>query len=191
MVTPSKTPRWVPLTAVASSPVRTRLNRDRYQRVQPRSGIPHRHRPRDRGNSPCPAPAPVRADARSSRRRRDAAAHRQHAPAQLVRRVLGARTGRWRPRPARLRRREGSAVTPPAVAEQHDSLAAMIGTVAEGNPATDLGRALLRLDLVRAAQDKGLSWAAIGTALGYPSGRQAKKAIHDLKRSEEHTSELQ
>jgi hypothetical protein len=72
-------------------------------------------------------------------------------------------------------------VTPPTVAEQHDSLAAMIGTVAEGNPATDLDRALLRLDLVRAAQDKGLSWAAIGTALGYPSGRQAKKAIHDLK----------
>jgi hypothetical protein len=72
-------------------------------------------------------------------------------------------------------------VTPPTVAEQHDSLAAMIGTVAEGNPATDLDRALLRLDLVRAAQDKGLSWAAIGTALGYPSGRQAKKAVHDLK----------
>jgi hypothetical protein len=57
----------------------------------------------------------------------------------------------------------------------------MIGTVAEGNPATDLDRALLRLDLVRAAQGKGLSWAAIGTALGYQSGRQAKKAIHDLK----------
>jgi hypothetical protein len=72
-------------------------------------------------------------------------------------------------------------MTPPTVAEQHDSLAAMIGTVVEGNPATDLDRALLRLDLVRAAQDKGLSWAAIGTALGYPSGRQAKKAIHDLK----------
>lgn len=72
-------------------------------------------------------------------------------------------------------------MTPPAAAEQHDSLAAMIGTVAEGNPATDLDRALLRLDLVRAAQGKGLSWAAIGTALGYQSGRQAKKAIHDLK----------
>lgn len=72
-------------------------------------------------------------------------------------------------------------MTPPTAAEQHDSLAAMIGTVAEGNPATDLDRALLRLDLVRAAQGKGLSWAAIGTALGYQSGRQAKKAIHDLK----------
>jgi hypothetical protein len=68
-------------------------------------------------------------------------------------------------------------VTPPTIAEQHDSLAAMIGTVAEGNPATDL----LRLSLVKAAQDKGLTWAQIGAALGYQSGREAKKAVHGVR----------
>jgi hypothetical protein len=68
-----------------------------------------------------------------------------------------------------------------AAADQDSSLAAMIGTVAEGDRTTDLDRALLRLKLVRAAQDKGLSWASIGAALGYPSGRQAKKAVHGLE----------
>jgi hypothetical protein len=65
------------------------------------------------------------------------------------------------------------------VTDDADPLAAMIGGVADGNltASTDL----LRLSLVRAAQDKGLSWAQIGTALGYPSGRAAKKAVHGLR----------
>jgi len=64
--------------------------------------------------------------------------------------------------------------------EQDSSLAAMIGAIAEGSPAADPDRALLRLRLVRAAQDKGLTWQQIGAVLGYPSGRQAKHDIHRL-----------
>jgi hypothetical protein len=65
--------------------------------------------------------------------------------------------------------------------EHGDPLAAMIGGVAAGSLSANTDRDLLRLSLVRAAQDKGLSWAQIGTALGYPSGRAAKKAVHGLR----------
>ena len=64
--------------------------------------------------------------------------------------------------------------------EQDSSLAAMISTLAEGNPAGDLERSILRLKLIREAQGKGLSWNAIATALHYPSGRQLKKDTHQL-----------
>jgi lysophospholipid acyltransferase (LPLAT)-like uncharacterized protein len=67
-----------------------------------------------------------------------------------------------------------------AAQEPDDPLAAMISTVADGD-ASSLNLALLGLELVTAAQDKGLTWAQIGAALGYPSGREAKKAVHGLR----------
>jgi hypothetical protein len=72
-------------------------------------------------------------------------------------------------------------VTPPTEAEQDFSLAAMIGTVAEGQQATSLDKAVLRLQLVRQAQDRGLSWAQIGSVYGL-SGREMKREVHHLAR---------
>ena len=67
---------------------------------------------------------------------------------------------------------------PPA---EGSPLAAMISAVAEGKPLTSLDKARLRLALVDQAQARGLSWAAIATAFGYPSGKQAKKMVHALR----------
>jgi hypothetical protein len=67
-----------------------------------------------------------------------------------------------------------------AAQEPDDPLVAAISTVADGD-VSSLHLARLRLDLVRAAQDKGLTWAQIGAALGYQSGREAKKAVHGLR----------
>jgi len=70
-------------------------------------------------------------------------------------------------------------MTPPAAQEQDDSLAAMIGGVADGRPATDLDKAVLRLRMVKEAKDRGLSWAAIGSVYGLP-GREMKRDVHRL-----------
>ena len=64
--------------------------------------------------------------------------------------------------------------------DQDHALAAMISGLADGQPAGDLEKAILRLKLIRQAQDRGLSWNTIATALGYPSGRQLKKDTHRL-----------
>ena len=50
-------------------------------------------------------------------------------------------------------------------AEPDSSLTAMISTLAQ----------------VNAAQQNGQSWNDIAEAFGYPSGRQAKKIIHELR----------
>ena len=60
-------------------------------------------------------------------------------------------------------------------------LAAMISSVAEGNPVTNLDRDILKLKLVGQAQQGGASWALIARALKYPSGREAKRDIHKLR----------
>jgi hypothetical protein len=68
-----------------------------------------------------------------------------------------------------------------AAQEQASPLATMISAVAEGKPLTAHDRARMRLLMVDRAQERGLSWAAIATAFGYPSGKQAKKMIHGLR----------
>ena len=65
--------------------------------------------------------------------------------------------------------------------EQDSLLAAMISTVAEGKPLTALQQAHMRVLTVDAVRDRGLSWGTIAAVYGYPSGRQAKKIIHDLR----------
>lgn len=60
-------------------------------------------------------------------------------------------------------------------ADQDPDLAAMVAALAEGRPAGDLQRAILRLKLITEAQTAGATWNAIATALRYPSGRQLKR----------------
>jgi len=60
------------------------------------------------------------------------------------------------------------------------SLAAIISTAADGQPAGDLHKAILRLRLITQAQAGGATWSAIAAAVGYPSGRQLKKDTHRL-----------
>ena len=73
--------------------------------------------------------------------------------------------------------------------EPDSSLAAMIGAIADGQPAGDLQRAILRLQLIKKAQDAKLSWNQIAAVLRYPSGKQLKK---DTARLHEYvTRELQ
>lgn len=72
-------------------------------------------------------------------------------------------------------------MTPPTAQEQDSSLAAMIGTVADGKPATALDKAMLRLKLVKQAKDRGLSWAQIGSLYGV-TGREMKRDVHALDR---------
>jgi hypothetical protein len=55
----------------------------------------------------------------------------------------------------------------------------MISSVADGQPVTALDKAVLRLKLVRQAQDRGLSWAALGAVYG-KSGREMKRDVHKL-----------
>jgi hypothetical protein len=64
-------------------------------------------------------------------------------------------------------------------------LTAMVTRLAEGHPAGDLERAILRLKLITEAQAKGASWNAIAAALNYPSGKQLKK---DTARLHEHVT---
>ena len=56
----------------------------------------------------------------------------------------------------------------------------MVSAVAEGKPAGDLEKAILRLRLIRQAQEQNLSWNVIARALGCPSGRQLKRDTHKL-----------
>ena len=70
-------------------------------------------------------------------------------------------------------------MTPPAAQEQDASLAALIGAVADSQHATPLGKAILRLQIVKQAKDRGLTWAAIGTVYGL-TGREMKRDIHKL-----------
>lgn len=75
-----------------------------------------------------------------------------------------------------------SAAEPESAAQEQDSsLAAMIGTVAGGNPATTLDRDMLRLKLVQQAKDRGLSWADIGALYGF-TGKEMKRDVHALDR---------
>ena len=72
-------------------------------------------------------------------------------------------------------------MTPPTAQEQDSSLAALIGTVAGGQPVTPLDKAMLRLKLVHQAKGRGLSWAQIGSLYGV-TGREMKRDIHALDR---------
>jgi len=70
-------------------------------------------------------------------------------------------------------------LTPPTPEQVDASLAALTGTVGEQKPSSDLDRNLLRLRLVAEAKDRGISWAAIGRAMGI-SGKEAKRAAKQL-----------
>ena len=72
-------------------------------------------------------------------------------------------------------------MTPPTAEEQDESLAALIGAIADGQPATPLDKDLLRLKLVHQAKTRGLSWAQIGTLYGL-TGKAMKRDIHALGR---------
>ena len=72
-------------------------------------------------------------------------------------------------------------MTPPTAGEQDDALAFIAGAIADGKPVTPLDKAILRLRLVRQAQDRGLSWAQIGSVYGI-SGKEMKREIHHLAR---------
>ena len=65
--------------------------------------------------------------------------------------------------------------------EQDSPLAAMISTVAEGQPVTALDKALLRLQLVKQAKDRGLTWTQIGSLYG-KSGKEMKREVHTLSK---------
>ncbi len=69
--------------------------------------------------------------------------------------------------------------------EQDSLLAAMISAVAEGKPAGDLEKGILRLKLISEARDRNLSWNVIARALRYPSGRQLKA---DTRKLAEHVT---
>lgn len=64
-------------------------------------------------------------------------------------------------------------MSPPSPEEED---AALTGTAPGGTPATDLDRAMLRLRLVAEAKSRGVSWAAIGLALGC-DGKAAKRYV--------------
>jgi hypothetical protein len=65
--------------------------------------------------------------------------------------------------------------------EQDGSLAALIGAIADGHPATPLDKNLLRLKLVHQAKNLGLTWAQIGSVYGL-TGREMKRDTHALDR---------
>ena len=65
--------------------------------------------------------------------------------------------------------------------EEDSSLAAMFGTLADGQPVTALDRDLLKLKLVDQALENRVPWAVIAAVLGSASGRQAKRDIHRLR----------
>ena len=71
----------------------------------------------------------------------------------------------------------------PQTPEQVDaSLAALTGTVTEAKPDSEFTRNLLRLKMVRDAKMAGVSWTAIGQALGGISGKAAKAEMKHLAR---------
>ena len=64
--------------------------------------------------------------------------------------------------------------------EEDSPLADMISTLADGIPAGDLEKSILRLKLIKEAQDRNISWTVLARVLGYPSGKQLKKDTHRL-----------
>ena len=68
-----------------------------------------------------------------------------------------------------------------APATEDSPLAAMISVVADGQPLTALDQARMRVLMVDQALERGITWAMIARVYGYPSGRQAKKAVHGLR----------
>ena len=65
--------------------------------------------------------------------------------------------------------------------EQDSPLAAMITAVAEGKPLTALQQAHMRVLTVDEAVRRGVTWAAIAALFGYPSVKEARKVIRDLR----------
>jgi hypothetical protein len=56
----------------------------------------------------------------------------------------------------------------------------MISTLADGLPAGDLEKSILRLKLIKEAQDRKISWNVLARVLGCESGKQLKKDTHAL-----------
>ncbi len=71
-------------------------------------------------------------------------------------------------------------MTPSPGGDQNTSLAAMISTLADGQPVTVLEVAALRLHLIDQAIARGTSWAQLGRLYG-TSGRQLKRDVHKLR----------
>ena len=65
--------------------------------------------------------------------------------------------------------------------EQDSPLAAMITAVADGQLLTRHDKDRMRLLMVDQALERGLTWNMIAVAFRYPSGKQAKKIIRDLR----------
>ncbi len=60
-------------------------------------------------------------------------------------------------------------------------LAALVSTLADGQHLTALDQARMRVLMVDQAVERGVTWAVIARVYGYPSGKQAKKIVHDLR----------
>ena len=65
--------------------------------------------------------------------------------------------------------------------DEASPLAAMISAVADGHLLTRGDKDRMRLLMVDQALERGLTWNMIAVAFKYPSGKQAKKIIHDLR----------
>jgi hypothetical protein len=74
-------------------------------------------------------------------------------------------------------------VTTPAA--EDPELTAMVEALADGKPAGDLERAILRLKLITEARARGLSWNKLAVALRCSSGKQLRK---ETARLAEHVS---
>ncbi len=84
-------------------------------------------------------------------------------------------------RPRSSRKAAAAAVTPPGPEQVDAALAALTGTLGEEKPQSDLDRSLLRLRLVMEAKARGVSWRAIGRAMGL-SGKACKAEMKALAR---------
>ena len=78
---------------------------------------------------------------------------------------------------ARVTRQMQDRAAPP---EQDSSIAAMIGTVADGYPADADEKAVLELSLITRLLENRATWAQIGAVQGV-SGREAKRRAHKLR----------
>lgn len=65
-------------------------------------------------------------------------------------------------------------------AGEDSSLAAIIGTVADGYPADGDEKAVIELALITRLLERKATWAQIGAAQGL-SGREAKRRAHKLR----------
>ena len=73
---------------------------------------------------------------------------------------------------------EAAKFAPPP--EEDSSLAAMIGTVADGYPADADEKAVIELALITRLLEQKATWAQIGAVQGI-SGREAKRRAHKLR----------